>query len=280
LRLWKVNNKMPEVLFHYTKAQTALEYILADKTLRISQFQFTNDPKESKGLYITALTGIIPSQPLNESFKRIHKVIEKVKLREWKVVCFSQHHPNWGSEAAAFSPFLSGSNRPAMWAHYGSSHDHLHDGICLKFNYSLFQKRISDTFKHQGGCFVTEGSVEYNDLKFYQYLPFDIERILELRELEIEARVREYFLTYCKEIFLLKAKDWENEHEYRWLIHNQNDSPEYVPLDGVLEEVLVSEGFQKDHESRLIALCRELNIPAKRLIWFNGMPDERPLYSL
>lgn len=109
-------------LFHYTKAPTALEYILLNKTLRLSQLQFTNDPKESKELYFMTFTGIVPPSP-GASLNKIHNAARKIKLKEWKVLCFSQNHANFrsGKAFAEINPFLSGKYRPAMWAHYASS---------------------------------------------------------------------------------------------------------------------------------------------------------------
>jgi hypothetical protein len=165
-----------------------------------------------------------------------------------------------------------------MWAHYTSSPSRPHDGVCLKFNYHKLQNRISETFENKGKYFVENGAVEYDDMKFFSYLPFNLERILELSELEIEERVREYFLKYCKEIFLLKSKDWDNQLEYRWIIHSRDDSSEYVLIDGVLEEVLVGEEFPRVYDPSLTALCSALNVPAKRIHWFNGIPDVRLIY--
>jgi len=264
-KLWKENNTMPDELFHYTKAQTALEHILVDKTRKISQLQFTNDPKESKELHFMSFTGLTLSPSEGSSFKMIHKklraVARRIKLKEWKVLCFSQNHADFGSGKALadFNPFLSGKYYPAMWAHYASTPSRPHDGVCLRFNYHKLQNRISETFKDKGKYFVEEGAVEYNNLKFFSYLPFNLERILELNELEIEDRVREYFFTNYKEIFLLKSKDWANQLEYRWLVHSRNDSPEYISIDGVLEEVLVGEEFPSVYDPSLAALCAALS---------------------
>ena len=75
----------------------------------------------------------------------------------------------------------------------------------------------------------------------------------------------------------MKSKDWDNQLEYRWLIHSRNDSPEYISIDGILEEVLVGEEFPRVYDPSLTALCAALNVTAKRIHWFNGMPDERPI---
>lgn len=147
----------------------------------------------------------------------------------------------------------------------------------MKFNYQKLQDRISETFKDASEYFVVNGAVEYNDLKLFNQPPFNLERILELDEAQVEERVREYFCTYHREIFLVKSTDWDHQLEYRWLVHSRNDSPEYISIDGVLEEVLVGEDFPIVYDPSLVTLCAALNVPAKRLRWFNGIPDERPI---
>ncbi len=275
------NYTIPDVLFHYTKAQSAIEHILGEKRLRISQFEVMNDPKESKELYVTTVTGVL-SPKLGESWKSIQKALKMVKLKEWKVLCFSQNHPGYGSEKpfTKMNPFLWGNNRPAMWAHYASSPNRSHDGACLRFNYQKLQEKISNSFEYQNDYIIRHGPVQYDDLKFLSYPPFNVDRIPELTELEIEERVREYYIEYYKEIFLLKAKDWQNEYEYRWLIHSRNDKSEYISIDGILEEVTIGEEFSKEYESNLVALCMAMNIPVKRITWFNGMPDEQQIYPV
>ena len=263
---------MPQLL------QVRQQYL--DKTLKISQLQFTNDPKESKELYFFTFTGIIPSESLGGSFNKIHKAAKRIKLREWKVVCFAQNHPDLesGKVPTLDNPFLSGKYRPAMWTHYASSPDRPHDGVCLKFNYQKLNQRISDTFADRQKYFVEKGAVKYDDLKLFRQPPFSLDNILELGDVEIEERAREYFRVNHDEIFLVKSKDWDNENEYRWLVHSRNDAPEYISIDGVLEEVLVGEEFPRVYDPSLSALCATLNVPPKRLHWFNGIPDERPIH--
>lgn len=272
-----------EELFHYTKAQTALDHILVNKTLRLSQFQQVNDPKESKELYFMSFTGSAPTPSQVDLFsttnKKIHNAARKIKLKEWKVLCFTQNHNDLesGKVSALDNPFLAGKYRPAMWAHYASSPNCPHDGVCLKFNYQKLNKRISETFENKNEFLVKKGVVKYNDLKVFHQPPFNKGGILQLTDIEIEERARDYFFTYYKEIFLLKAKDWKNENEYRWLVHSKSDSHECISIVDVIDEVLVGVEFPQGDERKLASLCNELNISAKRLRWVNGIPDERPI---
>lgn len=267
-------------LFHYTKAQTALEHILTKKELRFSQMQFTNDPRETKELLLYSLLGIPPQHSEGETFNRVHPVAKSVKLKEWKVLCFSQNHPDLDVEGIARqnNPFLFGNCRPAMWAHYGSSRDRSHDGICLKFKRDILNERILEKFNATEYT-VYSGAVEYSDEKIIEPPPFDYTRVLQMDDSELKEHVRGYFSTHFKEIFLRKSKDWENEHEFRWLVHNPKDDYEYISIEGILEEVMVGEEFPKVYEPSLIKLCEEMKIPAKRIGWFHGFPYENTIYS-
>jgi hypothetical protein len=272
---------LSEELFHYTKAYTALEHILVQKQLKLPQLQFTNDPRESKELVFESFTGLVPGQSTGTVLNRIQNIAKSIKLKEWKVLCFSQNHPDLVNEKSTINnnPFLSGSYRPTMWAHYGGTLNGQHNGVCLKFTKGKLDAQIQKTFEDKAKYVVHSGEVEYDDEKLFDLLPLSMDRILELKDSEIEKRVRDYFFTYFREVFFRKSKDWENEYEYRWLIHSKNDAPEYVSIEGVLEEVLVGQDFPQIYEPSLTTICKELGIPAKRIRWVNGVPDERFIYS-
>lgn len=268
---------MKNELFHYTTAQTALEYILAKKELRFSQMQFTNDPRETKEIRLFSLSSLPPPNSEGESFNRVHRAAKSVKLKEWKVLCFSQNHPDLVDGAKQNNPFLRGNYRPAMWAHYASSRNRSHDGVCLKFELDRFNKRVLEKFNAPEYA-VYSGAVEYSDEKILEPPPFDYAKIPLMSDTEIKEHVRIYFSTNFKEIFLIKPKDWENEHEFRWLVHSPKDDYEYVSINETLEEVMVGKEFPKVYEPSLIKLCEEMKIPAKRIGWFNGFPYEDTMY--
>lgn len=274
---------LSEELFHYTKASTALEYILAGKKqIKFSQLQFTNDPKESKELIFGSFTGIIPQQSIQIPLDKMQAIAKSIKLTEWKVLCFSQNHPDMVARKISIDdyPFLSGKYKPAMWAHYGGVANGQHNGVCLKFNKSKLEANIQSAFQDKTKYTICSGAVEYDDEKLFELLPLSLDRITTISNLEIEERARDYFFKYQKELFFRKSSDWEKELEFRWLVHSKTDAPEYVPINGALEEVLVGQDFPKVYEPSLIATCKELGVPAKRIRWTNGVPDERPIYRV
>jgi hypothetical protein len=197
-------------------------------------------------------------------------------------LCFCQNHPDMIAQKTSIDdhPFLSGKYKPAMWTHYGGVVNGSHNGICLKFNKSKLDTKIQETFQDKNKYTVYSGKVEYDDETLFELLPLSLDRITIISDLEIEERARDYFFKYHKELFFRKSSDWEKEHEFRWLVHSKTDSPEYVPIDGALEEVLVGEDFAQVYEPSLITVCKDLGVSAKRIRWVNGVPDESPIYHV
>ena len=75
-----------------------------------------------------------------------------------------------------------------------------------------------------------------------------------------------------KELFLRKSKDWETEWEYRWLVHNETNKPEYVDIEGVILEVIIGVNFPDVYKPSLIEVSKKLNISASGMSWNNRIP--------
>jgi hypothetical protein len=272
---------LPGEVFHYTSKDVALEKILYEKRLRLSQFKFTNDPKESKD-WVVPLAGLgIPPADFSVRDKDlIDREISKIKLREWKVLCVSKNHPNLETATANEKarmresyPFLSGDCRPRMWASYASENAGenrgKHTGVCIRFNGSKLDEHVRTELSSQYQIF--RGSVEYNDDKLFK----PPELLIELSQYskDLSQKAREHLLEHYRDYFLLKSNDWEMEYEYRWIIHNNKDGPEYVSIEGTIEEVVMGADFPSANEPSLLESCKTLGIQARRMRWINGIPD-------
>jgi hypothetical protein len=66
--------------------------------------------------------------------------------------------------------------------------------------------------------------------------------------------------------------DRRMNYEYRWLVHNSENKPEYVSIIGSISAVFVGDNFPKENEQSLIELCKELGIPIGKITWLNGIP--------
>lgn len=191
-------------------------------------------------------------------------------------------HPDLDSGKVSIyeNPFMSGGFRPRMWAHYGENHK----GICIKFNGKKLDERIQELKKSfpDKMCEVFSGKVEYDDRWVIDgrkiYISLDI--VSGFNDIEFTEWLRKnYFIENYRVIFLTKTKDWESEYEFRWLIHNEKDFPEFIPISEITEEVLVGSDFHKAYYPSLFEFCKELGIPAYRIFWGNGVPGRKRIFS-
>lgn len=271
---------IPKQLFHYTKASTGLEKILFQGKLAINQLECMNDPKESKAFRFTsfqlpASTAMdFSSAESAELQKRLESIGKSIKLREWKVLCLSKNHPN--VEPGIDIPLYWGSCRPGMWAHYAENHR----GMCLEFDGNRLDQEIRKTVSETSAeSEVRCGDVAYDDNKIIdQWTPqLDLDNIAQAADAEIQASLREYFKRNYQDVFLTKAKDWESEYEFRWLVHTEKDSQIFVPIKDALVGVFVGVDFPKAYYPSLLDVCRRLDVPARRLEWDNGRPFHAPI---
>jgi hypothetical protein len=278
-------NVIPEEVFHYTKKDIGLEKILFEKKMKFGQLGFTNDPRETK----ERLFGFLSSRDYKDNQKNIADWIRREAIRiiqqEWKVACFSSHHPklkpprvsildkhevlnpNDGSSLYA-NPFMAGGYRPRMWAQYAENHR----GICLKFNGKKLNDRIQQELGQKYKIFY--GEVDYSNEGLLERFHVELSEFLETDS--PSQLLREYMIDNYEQLFFRKAKDRETEYEFRWVIYGENNSAEFVSVDGIVEEVLVGIDFPKAYEPSLIAVCKELDIPAGRMVWINGIPYLEP----
>jgi hypothetical protein len=278
--------KIPSQVFHYTQKSSALDHILPKQQLRLRQFEFTNDPKESRSWVIPIqVLGMLPKNFSRHDEEMIHQEISRIKRREWKVFCVSKHHPRLKTQAnlenaISINPFFLGSHRPNMWAHYATDPNvdlnaNRQTGICLRFNGIKLDHRIREQLKVKEKCKVFCGSVKYNDFKFFAPPPLRIELSRFAENLSYEAR--NHIIKHYKDYFLLKSKDWNTEYEFRWVVFSEEDSAEYVSIDGLLEEVIVGADFPKEDEILISNMCRKIGALARRMEWKDGIPNSIPI---
>jgi len=266
---------IPKELCHYTKKDIALEKILYDREIKLGLIGLTNDPKESQ-IDMYSMT-----QPNNYQFSlselnETNKLFLSIAKEEWKVLCLTKNLPKRKNLDKDFgnvvNQFMPGYNRPRMWAQYAENHT----GVCLIFDGYRLHKNINETLKNR--CKIFHGSVSY--VKYaasiqYRSLEFPDITKNEIRERigdYFKERIRDYYFENYKSYFLSKYPDWKNESEYRWLVHSEKKSPEFVSIDGALKAVLVGRQFPKVYEPALINICKQLRVSAGRMNWAVGVP--------
>lgn len=231
--------------------------------------KYLNDPRESKDwALLPALMGV-PSSSLPMEENLVNREFTRIKQEEWKVVCFTTHAPGYKRHPvpSIVEGFLHGACRPRMWASYADNHK----GLCLKFNGIKFDEQIRIKAKESSKKRrVFRGKVKYSD--YGDTLDSISINYTELSRIDFSQGLRNHLIRHYRKFFLLKPRDWKTESEFRWLVHSESKEPEFLPIKGIIEEVIVGYDFPKVYYPTLFELCNSLEISVREMIWRNGMP--------
>jgi len=153
-----------------------------------------------------------------------------------------------------------------MWAHYGENHK----GVCIKFNGKILDQRIKE-LKRKKGCDIFRGKVKYNDFALLEpiYFPTSFQQLSQ----DLNQEIRNHLKDNYREYFLLKARDWITEYEFRWMVFSTEDAPEYISIEGAIEGVVIGESYPREDISLIKKLCHELGIEPTGMNWQQGIPS-------
>lgn len=220
-------------LYHYTGADAAIYNILDQGVLRLSPYEFTNDPQESRPRLPT-LSGS-PRTSEGDEAGVIWNQADMWLRRYVKVACFTQDFelvpPNYALDEDA----LRGWAHPALWAHYGARQG----GVCLRFDREKLVEQFHAQMCSRGQCF--HGAVEYPAQRF-PAPPGGLD-VDQVREFGTDAVVSFYIERHHRELFFTKHHDWANEHEFRLILNEPSLLPAYLNIEGCLTGVVLGDTF-------------------------------------
>ena len=210
---------------HYTKLDTAINKILLNGEIRFGFLGDTHDPKENKEWRL-----VQTPFPNSNSPNKIDHVANEIRLKEWKVTCFSKHRYKAlrGYSDVVMKPdYRRGDCFPRMWEQYGEKHK----GVCLAINGKKFYEIIKEYFG--GSSKIFHGHMRYQDETSTEANQEQIElhfHTLNIDRYGLTEAIRRHFRQHYKEIFLRKAIDWKSEREYRFLIHDKTKKPNLISI--------------------------------------------------
>src|SRR5262245_20057369 len=130
---------IPVELCHYTAREKALEKILESKKIRLGQFAFTNDPRESKEWI--APTATWSNETIFEHVDYQYEV-NRIRKEEWLVLCMACHNnPNlnfYGNITEEYDHIKYGFSHSRMWSQYADNYQ----GVCFVFDGRKLDKEI------------------------------------------------------------------------------------------------------------------------------------------
>jgi len=130
-----------------------------------------------------------------------------------KIACFSNGNLDNISEYEKIIP--SGDKRPGfyyprMWAQYGEKSE----GVCIVFDKEKLDKCF---YKNNSKYRIIQGNVDYIDILEQSHIKKIKKSVFSLESLNYMS-ILFFLLKNAETFFLKKDKDWEAEHEYRYLM--------------------------------------------------------------
>jgi hypothetical protein len=266
----KLINPLPpdaSYLYHYTTADTALNYILKNGTLMLNSFSQVNDPRESKEWDISPFVRVGHKLSLKEYDAISREVSDKLKANA-KLVCFSRDKDEaigkWQPEALLDRGFA----KPSMWHHYGGKHS----GLCLMFD----KNKLNEAFgKQLDKSYLVSGKVTYSNEGIVPRLASDpfIINLTEVNSIESYiTTIQDHLNIWSSKLFLQKLIDWASEDEYRWIYQDVCSDPVYVNFEDALEAIIIGEHFPDTYYEEILRYCVKYHADVAKLNWHNGYP--------
>ena len=243
------------LIYHYTSAAIAIEFILYDMQIRMGPLSDTNDPAED------GLPSPVLGERREDGKERADLFFDlETTMAGRKLACFSRDSR---APYSAYDPLSArGYGRDRMWAQYADNHK----GVCLFFD----RERLETNFRSQmdGNGIALAGPVTY-------------ERDVPLAPLDFDqGNLEQQCVEIVQKRSFTKLQDWTSEQEYRFLlVAAASTSPlyEYVSICGALVAICLGHRFPRALFPCIRDVCDRERIPALRLNYY-GSPQVGRFY--
>ena len=259
------HSEADKYVYHYTRAETARDFILKSSTLRLNTFSETNDPRESKAWTFNLWTtgkydlGRYNMQEMSAWFSNVLK--SKARL-----ACFVRDQaPLTGDHTRDI--LQRGLARARMWAQYADKHR----GVCLVFDKARVIKAVT---AHLSPRLCWVGDVVYRDHYIVRSAPpheFAI-NVDELEALGPEQYAQRHVDLYHHQLFFEKLTDWKDEVEWRVVVLGQDEDPLHLPIESALVGVIHGVSIDIDISEQLIIQTEGRSVEHMGIIWKNSGP--------
>lgn len=277
-----------DIIYHYTKASTAIDFILFNNQLRFNAARKSIDPIESK----KARRGIVYSGERSDMCKTKSHSQDANELslfisdleRRFNQICFCQNQ--MGEDFANenyFSNFkgheeIFGFAKPRMWDQYADNFM----GVCIAFS----KKKILSLNKPK--IELIEEKVKY--LTFQE---LSNRKVGDIQGNHLENIGKEQYKLQLeqllKESVFLKHIDYSGENEYRigTLFDEKNCSVEFIrdemifnrtlmlDISGCVEAIFISSFVNDKQKGELLEYANRLNIEIIEMKWKHSSFEPR-----
>ncbi len=214
-----------DIVYHYTKIQTAYEFILHTHQLRLSDRKKSNDPIENimDRVIVQSFYGYPETKKASkeEGSKVAQFIFEKIQNS--KQLCFCKNNEN--PELQKFMVLPSeyyGFLKPRMWDQYGDNYN----GICLVFNREELKMNNPNIYS---------SDVEYIHYEEFYRNSNSID-LVKLHEIGFDEYCKFYFEEIRNNSFL-KHTDYSGENEFRFVSFSGDET--YLDIGSSLKAIIL-----------------------------------------
>lgn len=262
-----------DLLYHYTRTPTALEYIFPSLKIRMGAPPDMNDPRETSpweflwgtfdplGPWFHANSDESTIEDIDAEFRSKDRKLDRLLRLSARMACFTADRPLFleDREYASLDVRhedlqLPGYLHDRMWAQYADNHK----GVCIVFDRERLLKSVREYFGDRGQ--LVSGSVAYvldPGAAFYNHYYDDV------RDLGDTGYARHLRKQKPGHLYLTKSVDWLSEEEFRvvWISEDDiDDKPELVPVEGCIVALYLGSRFPEAYHLNVRTLRDQLGI--------------------
>ncbi len=268
-----------DIIYHYTKASTAIDYILFNKLLKLTPRNNSFDPVEIFPSYSSVSNSWSGSKndwdKLHSIYATDIKEIEEIiqnRIDKYVQVCFCKNKildedfSNLSSQQESF-----GFTKPRMWDQYADKYT----GVCIAFSKSKLLE------KNKNLDLIKEGQT---DVSYCTYSKLGLKRehifLNTLDELG-RNKFEKFFIESLDNELFLKHIDYQDENEYKictlfdkkesYPIKHKNHFRYYMCLDieNCIEAIFMSSYANSNQKKSLRGYSKDLKVPLLQIKWGN-----------
>jgi hypothetical protein len=248
--------------FHYTTREAAFGGIMAEHRLRLATYGRMRDPLENQPWRFTfGGFGLGPEddaeliERLNDYSLFEGELNVGVRDRSHLLSLTVDVEPDPEGEQ---EPFCRGWARARMWEQYAERHR----GVCLVFD----KEELTDSLMAS-----VPGLVVYSQKVIYDGRGM-MKPLIDHRQMTRPGYVAEYINDNSGSLFFTKARDWETEHEHRFVVTATDDAPIAIDYGDSLSAVIAGDQLPAWELPAMIAKCQEAGVEALKMKWANWRP--------
>lgn len=264
-----------DIIYHYTKAPTAIDFILSNNQIRFNSSRKSMDPIESrKARRSINHTGANADEKEKQDLNELEEYLFNLE-NQFLQICFCKNDFSNPSAIEDFVCFngneeLFGFTKPRMWDQYADNYS----GVCLAFS----KKKIIS--KNNGKFELFPKDIDYKsycDLKNAKIESINLAYLKEVGKEQYKKQIKEKIT----QSFFIKQKDYSGESEFRigTFYDKKKCTPEYIrgelvidnsmmlDISNCIKAIFVSSYANENQKRRLLNSAKKLDIPIIEMVW-------------